>query len=144
MPSVLITGASSGIGAAAARLLAEHGFEVFGTSRRPEALDASAPPVRWVAMDVCDEDSVRKGVAEVLAATPRLDGLVCNAGMGIFGSVEETSIERAVAQFETNFFGVLRTLRAALPSMREAVGGCARSSNSSVRVPSAAVRAKTS
>ena len=122
-PSVLLTGASSGIGAAAARLLRERGFEVFGTSRRPEQLDSDVPDIRWVAMDVCDEDSVRKGFAEVLRAVPRLDALVCNAGFGIFGSVEEVSVAAAKEQFETNFFGVLRTLRAAIPHLREARRG---------------------
>ncbi len=122
-PSVLVTGASSGIGAAAARVLRERGFEVFGTSRRPEQPGVSAPDVRWVPMDVCDEDSVRKGVAQVLSAVPRLDALVCSAGFGIFGSVEEVSIAAAREQFETNFFGTLRTLRAAIPHMREARRG---------------------
>jgi NAD(P)-dependent dehydrogenase (short-subunit alcohol dehydrogenase family) len=122
-PAVLVTGASSGIGAATARLLRERGFEVFGTSRRPEQLGRDAPDVRWVPMDICDEDSVRKGVAEVLSAVPRLDALVCNAGFGIFGSVEEVSIAAAKEQFETNFFGTLRTLRAIVPHMREAGRG---------------------
>jgi NAD(P)-dependent dehydrogenase (short-subunit alcohol dehydrogenase family) len=122
-PSVLVTGASSGIGAAAARLLRERGFEVFGTSRRPEQLDAGVPDVHWIPMDVCDEDSVHEGVAQVLSAVPRLDALVCNAGFGIFGSVEDVSIAAAKEQFETNFFGVLRTLRAAIPPMREARQG---------------------
>jgi NAD(P)-dependent dehydrogenase (short-subunit alcohol dehydrogenase family) len=118
-----VTGASSGIGAATARLLRERGFEVFGTSRRPEQLGADAPEVRWIPMDVCDEDSVREGVAQVLSAVPRLDALVCNAGFGIFGSVEEVSIAAAKEQFETNFFGTLRTLRAAIPHLREARRG---------------------
>jgi NAD(P)-dependent dehydrogenase (short-subunit alcohol dehydrogenase family) len=122
-PGVLVTGASSGIGAAAAELLRERGFEVFGTSRRPEQLGADAPGVRWVAMDICDEDSVRRGVAEVLGDVPRLDALVCNAGFGIFGSVEEVSIAAAKQQFETNFFGTLRTLRAVIPHLREAGRG---------------------
>ena len=122
-PSVLVTGASSGIGAAAARLLRERGFEVFGTSRRPEQLGVGLPDIRWVPMDICDEDSVREGVAQVLSAVPRLDALVCNAGFGIFGSVEEVSIAAAKEQFETNFFGTLRTLRAAIPHLREARRG---------------------
>lgn len=122
--SVLITGASSGIGAAAARLLSERGFEVFGTSRQPEALGTDRPAIHWIPMDVCRDDSVKKGVDAVLSATKGgLDGLVCNAGMGIFGSVEEVSIEAAKEQFETNFFGVLRTLRAVVPHMRAAGRG---------------------
>jgi NAD(P)-dependent dehydrogenase (short-subunit alcohol dehydrogenase family) len=122
-PSVLVTGASSGIGAATAQLLRDRGFEVFGTSRRPEQLGADAPDIHWVAMDVCDEDSVRKGMAQVLGAVRHLDALVCNAGFGIFGSVEEVSIAAAKAQFETNFFGTLRTLRAAIPHLRAARRG---------------------
>ena len=122
-PSVLITGASSGIGAATAAYLARHGFQVFGTSRRPEAAAEKSPGIHWIPMDVCDDASVRAGVERVLAAAQRLDGLVCNAGWGIFGSVEEVPLEAAKSQFETNFFGVLRTLRAALPAMREAGHG---------------------
>ncbi len=119
--SVLVTGASSGIGAAAARRLRSRGFAVFGTSRHPPA-DADAG-IRWLAMDVRDEDSVREGVQQVLAATPQLDALVCNAGFGIFGSVEEVPIARAQEQFDTNFFGTLRTLRAVLPHLRERRSG---------------------
>jgi short-subunit dehydrogenase len=123
-PAVLVTGASSGIGAATARLLAERGFEVFGTSRSPAASAAQARPgLRWIAMDVRDEGSVAKGVAEVLAAGSGLDALVCNAGVGIFGSVEEVEVGRARELFETNFFGALRLLRAVLPGMREAGRG---------------------
>ena len=116
-PSVLITGASSGIGAATARRLGEVGYEVFGTSRRPEA-QPSLPAVNWIAMDVRDEASVTRSVEEVLAATKRLDALVCNAGVGLFGSVEEVPLERAEELFETNFFGTVRPLRAVLPHMR--------------------------
>ena len=122
-PSVLITGASSGIGAAAARLLADRGFRVFGTSRRPKDTAAQAPHVEWITMDVCDDTSVEHGVRSAQSGAGHLDGLVCNAGYGIFGSVEEVPLEQARAQFETNFFGVLRTLRAALPAMRESRRG---------------------
>jgi NAD(P)-dependent dehydrogenase (short-subunit alcohol dehydrogenase family) len=119
-PAVLVTGASSGIGAATAALLATRGFAVFGASRRPAA---GSGGVRFVAMDVRDEDATRRGVDAVLAAAGRLDGLVCNAGYGIFGSVEEVSLERARSQFETNVFGTLNVIRAALPSMRERRAG---------------------
>jgi NAD(P)-dependent dehydrogenase (short-subunit alcohol dehydrogenase family) len=119
---VLITGASAGIGAATARELSAHGFAVYGTSRRPQALPAGAPPIEWLAMDVRDEASVKAGMAELLRRAGRLDALVCNAGFGIFGSVEEVSIADAQAQLDTNFFGVLRTLRAALPQLRAQPG----------------------
>jgi NAD(P)-dependent dehydrogenase (short-subunit alcohol dehydrogenase family) len=114
-PAVLVTGASSGIGAATATLLASRGFRVWGTSRRPRADDG---PIRWLAMDVRDEAAVADGVRRMCAEAGAVDALVCNAGIGIFGSVEETDLERARAQFETNVFGTLIPVRAVLPAMR--------------------------
>ncbi len=119
--TVLITGASSGIGAATARRLRAAGFRVFGTTRQPDKLAADAPEIEWIGMDVRDEQSVKSGIDAVLASASRLDALVCNAGFGIFGSVEEITLAQARAQFDTNFFGTLATLRAALPALR-AVG----------------------
>jgi NAD(P)-dependent dehydrogenase (short-subunit alcohol dehydrogenase family) len=118
--AVLVTGASSGIGAAAAQLLAARGFTVFGTSRsaRPDG-----DGLRWLALDVRDEAAVRNAVKRILDEAGGLYGAVCNAGVGIFGSVEETPMERARAQFDTNVFGVLHTLRAVLPPMRSAGAG---------------------
>jgi len=123
MQTVLITGASSGIGAATAEQLAREGFRVFGTSRSQRSPSPDAAGVHWLAMDVCDESSVEKAVAELLAEVGELDALVCNAGFGIFGSIEEVSIEAAQRQFDTNYFGVLRVLRAVLPRMRERGAG---------------------
>jgi NAD(P)-dependent dehydrogenase (short-subunit alcohol dehydrogenase family) len=74
-------------------------------------------------MDVRDEASVQAGIAQIQNQVQKLDALVCNAGYGIFGSVEEVSIEDAQAQFDTNFFGTLRTLRAVIPAMRKARSG---------------------
>jgi NAD(P)-dependent dehydrogenase (short-subunit alcohol dehydrogenase family) len=116
--TVLITGASSGIGAAAAASLAASGWRVFGT-RRTQRADADSK-VEWIAMDVCDDGSVAAGVARVRGAAGRIDALVCCAGFGIFGSVEEVSLEDARRQLDTNFFGILRVLRAVLPDMRQA------------------------
>ncbi len=121
MKTVLITGATSGIGAAAAAMLANQGFRVFGTSRHEP--ESPVPGTQWVEMDVCDPESVAKGVTQVLAAAGSIDGLVCNAGFGIFGSIEEVSIEASRRQFDTNFHGVLRTVKSVLPHMREARGG---------------------
>ena len=122
MPSVLITGASSGIGEITARHLAARGWNVFGTSRHPRT-PANSDGIQFVVMDVRDEDSVLRGVGEVLESAGGLDAVVCNAGMGIYGAVEDVSIEAAKSQFETNFFGTLRVLRATLPGMREKQSG---------------------
>jgi NAD(P)-dependent dehydrogenase (short-subunit alcohol dehydrogenase family) len=119
--AVLVTGASSGIGAVASKLLAARGFRVYGASR--SARDEAGDAIRWLALDVRDEAALQRGVAQILAAEGGLYGAVCNAGVGVFGSVEETPMERARAQFETNVFGVLHTLRAVLPPLRAARAG---------------------
>jgi len=119
---VLVTGASSGIGKAVAEHLAARGHRVFGAQRRAAAA-GSASPVEMVAMDVTDEASVQRAVAAVLERAGRIDAVVNNAGNAIMGAVEDTSIEEARAQLETNFFGVLRVCRAVLPSMRAQGGG---------------------
>jgi NAD(P)-dependent dehydrogenase (short-subunit alcohol dehydrogenase family) len=115
-PVVLVTGASSGIGKATADLLAADGCRVYGASRTAPEVEAGYPCLH---MDVGDEGSVAEGVACVLEHDGRIDAVVNCAGFGIAGAVEETSIEEAKGQFDTNFFGVLRVCRAVLPSMRE-------------------------
>ncbi len=113
---VLITGASSGIGAATARLLAGKGMAVFGTSRRAGA--GAEGPFTMLPLDVRSDESAAACVEAVLARAGRIDALVNNAGYTFAGAVEETSLEEARAQFETNFFGALRMTRAVLPHMR--------------------------
>ncbi len=113
--TVLITGASSGLGAAMAERMVARDWRVFGTSRKPREPENG---IEWIAMDVCDDASVEAGLATVFERIDALDGLVCNAGSGIYGAVEETGLERARAQFETNFFGVLRVLTPVLSHMR--------------------------
>src|SRR5262245_2598374 len=115
---VLITGASSGVGRAAARVLSQHGYRVFGTSRDPAGSPAS-PDVELVALDVRNDDSVAACAKSVFDRAGRVDILVNNAAYELAGALEETSVEEAKAQFETNFFGVVRMVRAVLPSMRE-------------------------
>lgn len=112
---VLITGASSGIGQACAAHLAARGWQVFGTSRK----EADSPDgVTMIRMNVDDDDSVLRGVQEVLQRAGRIDAVVNNAGYSLVGSIEDTSIAEAKAQFETNFFGAMRVCRAVLPAMR--------------------------
>jgi NAD(P)-dependent dehydrogenase (short-subunit alcohol dehydrogenase family) len=116
---VLITGASAGIGKCCAEHLQSRGYRVFGTSRRP----TSPSNVEMVPMDVDDDHSVPSGVQTVLDRAGRIDALVNNAGWGLMGSIEDTSIDEARAQLETNFFGALRACRAVLPAMRRQGGG---------------------
>src|SRR6266705_1603484 len=105
---VLITGASAGFGKACAEHLHRLGHRVYGTSRRasfaPEA--AAGRGVAMVPLDVTSEDSVRAAVAFVHQREGRLDVVVNNAGVGLAGAIEDTSVEEAKALFETNFFGM--------------------------------------
>jgi short-subunit dehydrogenase len=116
--TTLVTGAFSGIGREIARLLAERGARVFGTARDPQ----SAEPIRGVEivrMEVTDDASVSEAVQNIVQRAGPVQCLVNNAGYAAFGAVEETSMEEARQQFETNFFGVLRVTNAILPRMRQ-------------------------
>jgi NAD(P)-dependent dehydrogenase (short-subunit alcohol dehydrogenase family) len=121
-PVALVTGASAGIGEAAARALVGAGFTVYGTSRSAAAGE-KRDGVVLLPLDVTDDGSVAGVVREVLARSGRIDVLVNNAGVGIAGAAEESSIEQARALFETNVFGSIRMTRAVLPHMREQGGG---------------------
>lgn len=119
--TVLVTGASSGIGRACARHLAGRGWRVFGTSRRADA--APQEGVEMVRMDVDDDASVQGAVAAVLEREGRMDAVVNNAGWALAGAVEDTTADEARAQLDTNFLGVWRVCRAVLPAMRAAGRG---------------------
>jgi NAD(P)-dependent dehydrogenase (short-subunit alcohol dehydrogenase family) len=116
MKTVLITGASSGLGRVTAEKLAGLGYNVFGTSRRS---GQSVQGVTMLVMDVQDETSVTEAVQTVVKRTGRLDVLINNAGVLITGAAEETTLEQTKDLFETNFFGALRTINAVLPVMRQ-------------------------
>jgi NAD(P)-dependent dehydrogenase (short-subunit alcohol dehydrogenase family) len=124
---VLVTGASSGIGKALAGYLAEKGARVYGTSRKASEAEAFGPAdrgfPRMIRLDVCSGDSVAEAVRRVMGLEGRIDVLINNAGFGLAGAVEDVSIEEAYAQFDTNFFGVLRTCREVMPIMRAQGGG---------------------
>ena len=115
---VLITGASSGVGQSTARLLSQKGYRVFGTSRNPASAEA-IPTVEMLALDVRTDASVLACVTAVVNRVGRIDVLVNNAAYELAGALEEISLEEAKAQFETNFFGVVRMVRAVVPSMRQ-------------------------
>src|SRR2546428_7222444 len=113
---VLVTGASSGAGQATARLLAQHGYRVFGTSRKPAGVE-SAPGLEVLELDVRADDSVAACISTVTSRAGRVDVLVNNAGYELAGALEELSMDEARAQFETNFFGVVRMVKSVLPFM---------------------------
>jgi NAD(P)-dependent dehydrogenase (short-subunit alcohol dehydrogenase family) len=114
---VVVTGVSSGIGRKTAAAFAKRGCQVFGTVRTISTV-SPLPGVQFVEMDVSDERSVQRGIQSVIEQTKRIDVLVNNAGVGMVGSAEETSIDEAKWMFETNVFGILRTCQAVLPHMR--------------------------
>lgn len=124
MTSVLITGCSSGIGAATAARLAAHGYTVYATARRPETLQALADQgCRTLALDVTDEDSMAAAVGAVEKAEGSIGVLVNNAGYSQSGAVESIPLDDIRRQFETNVFGLIRMSQLVLPGMRRAGNG---------------------
>lgn len=119
--TVLITGASSGIGWVSAERLAADGHHVFGTSRSSGANGPSG--VTMLALDVRSEDSAAAAIAEVARQAGRIDVLVNNAGQVQGGCVEEVTIDQYRAVFETNFLGAVRMIQSVLPIMRRQNSG---------------------
>jgi NAD(P)-dependent dehydrogenase (short-subunit alcohol dehydrogenase family) len=120
---VLITGGSRGIGQAAALRLAKAGWTVVATLRSDtgrEVLEQAG--VNVLRMDVTAPDEVRAGVAQIIADHGRLDALLANAGVGLFGCFETLSEAETRQVMEVNFFGVLACAREALPHLRESQG----------------------
>lgn len=120
----IVTGASSGIGEAAAEQLARVGYKVYGTSRRGAQGQSGKRAFEMLALDVTSDASVTAAVNEVLRLEGRIDLLVNNAGFGVApAAAEESSIRQAQAIFDTNFFGIVRMIRAVLPHMRQRGSG---------------------
>lgn len=129
--TVLITGASSGIGWETAKLLMLRNIKVYAASRHPERtktdeielLKASyshcTGHIIPVKMDVNEEKDIVSVLSKILNENSTLDAVICNAGNGIAGSIEDTSIDEAKYQFETNFFGAMKTIQACLPVFRK-------------------------
>lgn len=124
-PVVLITGASSGIGQAAANLFAERGWRVAATMRNPA--DGAAlqrqERVKVLPLDVTNTDSVETAVAATLEHFGRIDALVNNAGYGLFGPFETATNEQIRRQFATNVEGIFAVTQAVLPAMRHQGSG---------------------
>lgn len=119
--TVLVTGGSSGIGAATARLLCDAGMTVFAASRSgkaPEGYSQNGNMIP-VVMDVNDSAVIAAVVERIVRERGSLDAVVCNAGNGIAGPIEETSIEEIEAQYSTTFYGVVKTVQACVPLFRK-------------------------
>lgn len=115
--TALVTGATRGLGRELARTLSRRGWNVYGAGRSWSE-DPTEEPFHKLRLDVTDPASAEAGVAQVLEAAGGLDLLVNNAGISLAGPVEETPIPAAHTLFETNYFGVVRMIQAALPAMR--------------------------
>jgi NAD(P)-dependent dehydrogenase (short-subunit alcohol dehydrogenase family) len=118
--AVLITGCSTGIGRATAELLAERGWTVYATARRPESIEDLGPKgCRTLQLDVNDEESMRAAVAAVEEAEGAVGALVNNAGYALEVAVESAPMSEVRRQFETNVFGLVRMCQLVLPGMRQ-------------------------
>jgi len=118
--AALITGCSSGIGRATALRLAERGWRVYATARKPEAIeDLATKGCTILPLDVTDESSMKKAVDAVVRAEGAVGVLVNNAGYSQSGAAETVSMELVRRQFETNVFGLIRLTQLVLPGMRE-------------------------
>jgi NAD(P)-dependent dehydrogenase (short-subunit alcohol dehydrogenase family) len=124
----VVTGSSSGIGLATALALARKGYFTYATVRNPGKAGtvteaAKGLPIAVVQLDVTDDESVRRAVAQILKEKGRIDLLVNNAGYGLGGSFEDSSMEEIKDQYETNVFWLMRTTQAVLPAMRKQRSG---------------------
>lgn len=126
----LVTGSSSGMGFATAITMARAGIHTYASMRNLkksktiiELASAEKLPLQVLQLDVNDKKSVKEAIIKIVTEKERIDVLVNNAGYGLFGSLEDVSIEEMKAQFETNFFGVIRVTQLVLPIMRKQKSG---------------------
>jgi len=120
MKTVLITGASSGIGEATAEYFQQRGWRVYATARFPEKLGSwsQRSEVIRLALDVTRQDSVRSAIAEAMRLAGTIDVVVNNAGVGLAGPLEAIPIGEIEAHFQTNVFGAVRMIQEILPFFR--------------------------
>ncbi|MVT39526.1 SDR family NAD(P)-dependent oxidoreductase [Chitinophaga oryziterrae] len=118
--TVLVTGASSGIGQATAIYMAQKGYKVYGAARRIEKMqELKEYGIQPIALDIISDDSVVACVDKVLDETGSVDILINSAGLGSYGALEDVPIAEAKKQLEINLFGVARLIQLVLPGMRE-------------------------
>lgn len=127
---VIVTGTSSGIGFETAVLLARNGFMTYATMRNPvkstrlsDLANKEKLDIKIRKLDVNDETGINETIDQVISETGRIDVLVNNAGYAIFGALEDTALDEIREQFETNFFGPVRTIKAVIPIMKKQNGG---------------------
>jgi NAD(P)-dependent dehydrogenase (short-subunit alcohol dehydrogenase family) len=122
----LVTGSSSGIGFETALTLARNRFHTYASMRNlekskniTEIANRENLPLKLVQLDVTDDKSVKTAVDKIASEQGRINVLVNNAGYGLFGALEDLSIQEIKSQFETNFFGAVRVTQQVLPVMRK-------------------------
>ncbi len=118
--TILITGVSSGFGKASAEYLSQAGHIVYGTTRKLKHPDT---PYTQIEADITCHDSIKDAISTIIKKEGHLDVLINNAGMGIAGPIEETSITEAKEQFEINLFALMAVTQQVLPVMRQQNSG---------------------
>lgn len=128
--TVLVTGCSSGIGLATCHVLSRNNFMTYGTVRNlskakkiQDLINRENLFLKILRLDVNDNQSIKLAVRKILTDTGRIDVLINNAGFGMFGPVEEIATQEVKKQFETNFFGTIRLIKAIVPIMRKQGNG---------------------
>ncbi|PWU79106.1 MAG: short-chain dehydrogenase/reductase [Candidatus Nitrosopolaris wilkensis] len=126
----IVTGSASGIGYATSLMLARKGFYTYASvhnTNKSTSLESIANterlPLKLIQLDVTDDSSVKHAVEKIVLEKGRIDVLVNNAGYGLFGAFEDLSLDEIKAQFEINFFGVVRVTQHVLPIIRTAQSG---------------------
>lgn len=128
--TVLVTGCSSGIGLATCHVLSRNNFMTYGTVRNlskakkiQDLMNMDDLSLKILRLNVNDNQSIKLAVKKILNDTGRIDVLINNAGYGMFGPIEEITTQEIKKQFETNFFGAIRLIKAIVPIMRKQGNG---------------------
>jgi short-subunit dehydrogenase len=128
--TVLVTGCSSGIGYATCLVFARNNFTTYGSVRElskaeriQEITNKEKLPLKIIRLDVNEDESIRIAIQKIISDSGGIDILINNAGYGMFGPIEEISIKEIKEQFETNFFGTIRLIKAIVPIMRKQRNG---------------------
>ena len=128
--TVLVTGCSSGMGYATCLVFARNNFATYGSvrdlskaDRIQEITNKEKLPLKIIRLDVNEDESIRIAIQKIISDSGGIDILINNAGYGMFGPIEKISIKEIKEQFETNFFGTIRLIKAIVPIMRKQRNG---------------------